>query len=92
MAEESTKPTAAGGAPVNNILGQLARNDVLRQLLILVGIAASVAVGMAAVMWSQGTDYRTLYTSVPPSGPARLLRRWATPVLSIEFRTLPVRS
>ena len=66
MAEESTKPAVAGGAPVNNVLGQLAKNDVLRQLLILVGIAASVAVGMAAVMWSQGTDYRTLYTSVPP--------------------------
>ncbi|QQD19731.1 flagellar M-ring protein FliF [Spongiibacter nanhainus] len=66
MAEESTNATPARGAPVNNVLGQLAKNDVLRQLLILIGIAASVAVGMAAVMWSQGTDYRTLYTSVPP--------------------------
>ena len=62
MAEESTNATPARGAPVNNVLGQLAKNDVLRQLLILIGIAASVAVGMAAVMWSQGTDYRTLYT------------------------------
>lgn len=63
MAEESTNRTTA--TPVNNVLGQLAKNDVLRQLLILIGIAASVAVGVAAVMWSQGTDYRTLYTSVP---------------------------
>ena len=51
---------------VNTLLASAAKNDVLRQLLILVGIAASVAVGVAAVMWSQGSDYRTLYTSLPP--------------------------
>lgn len=50
---------------VNTLLASAARNDVLRQLLILVGIAASVAVGVAAVMWSQGSDYRTLYSSLP---------------------------
>lgn len=51
---------------VNTLLSSAAKNDVLRQLLILVGIAASVAVGVAAVIWSQGSDYRTLYTSLPP--------------------------
>lgn len=66
MAEQSTKSASGSSAPVSNVLGQLAKNDVLRQLLILIGIAASVAVGVAAVMWSQGTDYRTLYTSVAP--------------------------
>ena len=50
---------------VNTLLASAAKNDVLRQLLILVGIAASVAVGVAAVMWSQGSDYRTLYSSLP---------------------------
>ncbi|MFT6552437.1 MAG: flagellar M-ring protein FliF [Zhongshania marina] len=59
MAETKANPTA-------NLLAQLASNDVLRQLLILVGIAASVAVGVAAVMWSQGSDYRTLYANVEP--------------------------
>lgn len=59
MAETKANPTA-------NLLAQLASNDVLRQLLILVGIAASVAVGVAAVMWSQGSDFRTLYANVEP--------------------------
>ncbi|WP_269620479.1 flagellar basal-body MS-ring/collar protein FliF [Zhongshania sp. BJYM1] len=59
MAETKATPTA-------NLLAQMAGNDVLRQLLILVGIAASVAVGVAAVMWSQGSDYRTLYANVEP--------------------------
>tara|TARA_R110001592_G_scaffold97408_6_gene279075 strand:+ start:20849 stop:22480 length:1632 start_codon:yes stop_codon:yes gene_type:complete len=59
MAETKANPPA-------NLLAQLAGNDVLRQLLILVGIAASVAVGVAAVMWSQGSDYRTLYANVEP--------------------------
>ncbi|MBQ0797222.1 flagellar basal-body MS-ring/collar protein FliF [Zhongshania sp.] len=56
---------AKGNMPAN-LLAQMAGNDVLRQLLILVGIAASVAVGVAAVMWSQGSDYRTLYANVEP--------------------------
>ena len=59
MAETKANPSA-------NLLAQLASNDVLRQLLILVGIAASVAVGVAAVMWSQGSDFRTLYANVEP--------------------------
>ncbi|MFT6593553.1 MAG: flagellar M-ring protein FliF [Zhongshania sp.] len=59
MAETKSNPTA-------NLLAQLAGNDVLRQLLILVGIAASVAVGVAAVMWSQSSDFRTLYANVEP--------------------------
>ncbi|MBQ0759878.1 MAG: flagellar M-ring protein FliF [Zhongshania sp.] len=59
MAEAKSNPTA-------NLLAQLAGNDVLRQLLILVGIAASVAVGVAAVMWSQSSDFRTLYANVEP--------------------------
>jgi flagellar M-ring protein FliF len=59
MAETKANSTA-------NLLAQLASNDVLRQLLILVGIAASVAVGVAAVMWSQGSDFRTLYANVEP--------------------------
>ena len=51
---------------VNSVLQSAAKNDVLRQLLILVGIAASVALGVAAVLWSQSGDYRALYSSLPP--------------------------
>jgi flagellar M-ring protein FliF len=59
--------------PLTSLLGDLAKNDVLRQLLILVGIAASVAVGVAAVMWSQGSDYRTLYANVAPERAAGVI-------------------
>jgi len=59
--------------PLTSLLADLAKNDVLRQLLILVGIAASVAIGVAAVMWSQGTDYRTLYANVAPERAAGVI-------------------
>ena len=45
----------------------------LRQIMMMVGIAASVAVGVAAVMWSQEPEYRTLYGSMPPERSASVL-------------------
>lgn len=54
------------GSALSGLLGEAAKNSVLRQMLILVGIAASVALGIAAAMWSQGPDYKTLYSSVSP--------------------------
>lgn len=50
----------------NAMLGEFARHPWLQQLLIMVGIAASVALGVAAVLWSQGPDYRMLYTAMSP--------------------------
>lgn len=61
------------GVSVNSLLSSAAKNDVLRQLLILVGIAASVAVGVAAVLWSQSGEYRSLYTSLPPERAAAVV-------------------
>jgi flagellar M-ring protein FliF len=37
---------------------------ILRQLGLMLGLAASVAVGVAVVLWSQGGDYRPLYSSL----------------------------
>lgn len=37
---------------------------VLRQLGLLIGLAASIALGMTVVNWSQGPNYRTLYSSL----------------------------
>ncbi|MBD2858432.1 flagellar M-ring protein FliF [Spongiibacter sp. KMU-158] len=54
-------------------LAPLLKNDVLRQLLLLVGIAASVAIGGASVFWMQGKDYRTLYASVAPERASALI-------------------
>lgn len=42
----------------------LAAVPFLRQTLIMLALAASVALGVAAVMWSQGPDYRVLYAGL----------------------------
>jgi len=45
-------------------LDNLAQMSMLRQLGLLVGLAASVAIGFAVVLWSQQPDYRPLYGSL----------------------------
>lgn len=40
---------------------QVSRMPVARQLTLLIGLAASVALGVGVVLWSQGTDYAPLY-------------------------------
>lgn len=37
---------------------------VVRQLGLMVGLAASVAIGFAVVLWSQEPDYRVLYSNI----------------------------
>lgn len=44
----------------------VAHNPWLRQILMMIGIAASVAVGTGAVLWSKQPDYQTLYASLAP--------------------------
>lgn len=63
-------------ARITNLLSQgsqLAAMPWMRQLLVMVAIAASVAVGVAAVMWSQGPDYRVLYSSLEPDRAAAVI-------------------
>ena len=45
-------------------LDHLAQMPALRQVALLVGLAASVAIGFAVVLWSQEPDYRPLYGSL----------------------------
>lgn len=47
-----------------SFLENLSEMSVLRQLGLLVGLAASVAIGFAVVLWSQQPDYRPLYGSL----------------------------
>ena len=52
---------------VNNMVAQgkgFYQLPLLRQLGLMVGLAASVAIGVAAVMWSQTPDYRLLYSNL----------------------------
>src|SRR5579859_740766 len=45
-------------------LKQLARTPASRQLLLLVGVAAAVALGVAVVLWSRGPNYGLLYAGL----------------------------
>ena len=44
----------------------------IRQLILLVGLAASVAVGVAVVLWSQTPSYQVLYGSLAEKDQARI--------------------
>ncbi len=50
--------------PASSILEGLAGLSIIRQIGLLVGIAASVAIGVGAVLWTQETNYRPLYTDI----------------------------
>ena len=47
-----------------NVLGNLAEMSMLRQLGLMLGLAASVAIGFGVVLWSQEPDYRPLLPSL----------------------------
>ncbi len=46
-------------------LQNISEYPLLRQAGLLVGLAASVALGVALVLWSQSPDYTTLYKDIP---------------------------
>ncbi|MAB96574.1 flagellar basal-body MS-ring/collar protein FliF [Pseudomonas marincola] len=46
------------------VLENLSDMSMLRQVGLMVGLAASVAIGFAVVLWSQQPDYRPLYGSL----------------------------
>jgi flagellar M-ring protein FliF len=47
-----------------SMLEKISQMTMLRQVALLVGLAASVAIGFAVVLWSQQPDYRPLYGSL----------------------------
>ena len=63
MADEK----AVAKANTNSMLAlqNISEYPMLRQMGLLVGLAASVALGVAIVLWSQSPDYTTLYSDLP---------------------------
>ena len=57
---------AAGRKPLMGLafLDNVAQLPVLRQVGLLVGLAASIAIGFAVVLWSQQPEFRPLYGSM----------------------------
>lgn len=65
----ATRPDPATDSPARSIPGlsfldNLSRLPMMRQFALLVGLAASVAIGFAVVLWSQQPEYRPLYGSM----------------------------
>ena len=58
--------SAGGKSPLFGLsfMDNLADMTMLRQVGLMVGLAASVAIGFAVVLWSQQPDYRPLYGSL----------------------------
>ena len=52
------------GKDVSSAATQFSQLPVMRQLGILAGLAASVAIGVAVVIWAQKPEYRPLYHSL----------------------------
>lgn len=52
------------GSKAETMLSNFNQLDVLRQMALLVGFAASIALGFAVVLWSQSDNYRPLMSSL----------------------------
>ncbi|WP_425502366.1 flagellar basal-body MS-ring/collar protein FliF [Simiduia aestuariiviva] len=50
--------------PANDLVEGFNNLNLVRQAGLMVGLAASVAIGFAVVLWTQGEDYRPLYGSL----------------------------
>lgn len=65
----ATRPQDSAGGDRKPLLGMsfldnLSQLPMLRQFGLLVGLAASVAIGFAVVLWSQQPDYQILYNDM----------------------------
>ena len=63
MADNAIATTGNNGSRLDPFK-QIARNPAMRQLVLLVAIAAAVALGVAAVLWSRGPNYGLLYAGL----------------------------
>ncbi len=56
----------------STMLDNLSKLTILRQIGIMVGLAASVALGFAVVLWSRQPSYQTLVTQPDPQAAAQI--------------------
>ena len=66
-----------------SLLGVL-RIPAVRQVMLLIGVAAAVAIGFAIVLWSQSPGYTQLYTSLGPGESAEVAD--ALKAANIEYK------
>jgi len=66
MATAETELDVSGAKPrvTSDLMEGFNNLNLIRQAGLMVGLAASVAIGFAVVLWTQGEDYRPLYGSL----------------------------
>src|SRR5690554_2094235 len=62
--KQNTGSFLKSGSKAEAMLSNFNQLDVLRQMALLVGFAASIALGFAVVLWSQSDSYRPLMSSL----------------------------
>ncbi len=60
----ANSPSAPATASTNDLIEGFNNLNLLRQAGLMIGLAASVAIGFAVVLWSQGEDWKPLYGSM----------------------------
>lgn len=87
-------PAKADGKPPLfglSFLENLSEMTMLRQVGLMVGLAASVAIGFAVVLWSQQPDYRPLYGSLAGMDSKQIMETLAAPTSPIPWSPTPGR-
>ena len=84
MTQTSTNAAARPGLPT---MAQLQNHPLVRQLLVMVGIAASVALGVAVVLWSQSPSYSLLYGNLGDKGGQEVME--ALQKSAVDYRVDP---
>ncbi|WP_075185539.1 flagellar basal-body MS-ring/collar protein FliF [Teredinibacter haidensis] len=56
--------TATAGGGTSDLIEGFNNLNLVRQAGLMIGLAASVAIGFAVVLWSQGEDFKPLYGSL----------------------------
>jgi flagellar M-ring protein FliF len=74
---ENTVATTNNAARMDS-LKSLLRNPTTRLLLLLVGVAAAVALGVGIVLWSRGPNYALLYAGLDPKDAAAVTQALQT--------------
>ncbi len=64
MAEATETIKVKSGGVKSDLIQGFNNLNLVRQAGLMVGVAASVAIGFAVVLWSQGDDYKPLYGSL----------------------------
>ena len=80
---EAAETTAMTTTGAEDSAASLKDNPLFRQLAVMVGIAASVALGVAVVLWSQAPSYAPLYGNLAEKDASQVLE--ALQKTGVEF-------